>query len=250
MYAIEVRDVHKSFNGIPVLKGVDLQIPRGEITVVVGGSGVGKSVLLKHMIGLIKPDRGSILVDGVDITHMGNRELNRLRRKFGMLFQSAALFDSMTVEENVAFPLREHTDLKPREIRRVVRDKLRLVGLERVERKMPAELSGGMRKRVGLARAIALEPEIILYDEPTTGLDPILCDAIERLIKRMQQELDITSVVISHDIGGSFRIANHMAMLHGGQIIETGTPEEFRNSAHPVVRQFLSGSSEGPIKVH
>lgn len=250
MYAIEVKDVHKSFDGLPVLKGVDLQIPRGEITVIVGGSGVGKSVLLKHMIGLMKPDRGSIVVDGVDITRLGSRELNRIRRKFGMLFQSAALFDSMTVEENVAFPLREHTKLKPRQIRRKVREKLRLVGLERVEAKMPAELSGGMRKRVGLARAIALEPEIILYDEPTTGLDPILCDAIERLIKRMQEELDITSVVISHDIEGSFRIANHLAMLHAGHIIEAGRPEEFRNSANPAVRQFLSGSSEGPIKVY
>ncbi len=250
MHAIEVRGVHKSFDGLPVLNGVELNVPKGEITVILGRSGAGKSVLLKHMIGLLKPDQGSIVVEGVDITRLDSRELNRFRRKFGMLFQSAALFDSMTVEENVAFPLREHTKLRPREIRQVVREKLRLVGLKGVEDKMPADLSGGMRKRVGLARAIALEPEIILYDEPTTGLDPILCDSIERLIKRMQEELDITSVVISHDIEGSFRMATRMAMLDGGKIIEVGMPEEFRNSTHPVVRQFLSGSSEGPIEVY
>lgn len=246
---ISIRDLHKAFDGQRVLQGVNLDIPRGETTVVIGRSGVGKSVLLKHIIGLMRPDRGEVWVEGEVISGMSGPELDRARRKFGMLFQNSALFDSMNVADNVAFPLHEHTLLRPAEIREVVREKLRLVGLEGVEHKMPADLSGGMRKRVGLARAIALDPPIILYDEPTTGLDPILCDTIDRLIMEMQEKLDITSVVISHDIQGAFKIGSRIAMIHEGRILTAGTPEEVRASEDPVVRQFITGSAEGPIKV-
>ena len=247
--AIRVRGLYRSFNGQHVLQGIDLDCPRGDTTVVIGRSGIGKSVLLKHIIGLMKPDKGEIWIDGIEITKLSSREMDNVRRRFGMLFQNAALFDSMNVMENVSFPLQEHTRLTRREIEEKVREILRLVGLNGAEHKMPSELSGGMRKRVGLARAIALDPPIILYDEPTTGLDPILSDTIDRLIMRMEEELDVTSVVISHDIEGAFKIADRIAMLHDGRIQATGTPEEIRNSEDPVVRQFISGSAEGPIQV-
>ena len=197
----------------------------------------------------MKPDEGQIWIDGEDVTPLPIKEMDHVRRKFGMLFQNAALFDSMNVFDNVAFPLREHTRLNRGEIEDRVREKLRLVGLDGAEGKMPSELSGGMRKRVGLARAIALDPPIILYDEPTTGLDPILCDTIDRLIMRMQEELDVTSVVISHDIEGAFKIGDRIAMLHDGRIRTSGTPEEIRNTEDPVVRQFITGSADGPIQV-
>ncbi len=248
-HIIELMGVRKSFGAQAVLRGVDLAVPRGEITVIIGRSGGGKSVILKHIIGLIKPDAGRVLVGGEDITAMDDRRLNLVRRRFGMLFQDAALFDSMNVGDNVAFPLREHTDLGPREIARVVADKLGLVGLSGVEHKMPSQLSGGMRKRVGLARAIALEPEIILFDEPTTGLDPIMTDAINRLIRDTQQRLGVTCVVISHDLEGAFAVAHHIAMLYEGRIIAMGSPGEIRQSEDAVVRQFLAGSAEGPIQV-
>lgn len=237
---IQIIDLHKSFAGQPVLRGVNLTIRSGEVTVILGASGQGKTVLLKHMIGHLRPDSGRVLVDGVDITNLEDTTLNEVRKCFGMLFQSGALFDSLNVEENVAFPLKEHTDLSAEVIGRKVREKLKLVGLERVEQKMPSELSGGMRKRVGLARAIALEPKIILYDEPTTGLDPISTAAINHLIVEMQKKLRVTSVIISHDIESTFEIADHVAMLYQGMIVEEGNAEKFRASAHPYVREFLA----------
>jgi len=246
---IQLIDIHKSFGSNVVLNGLNLSIEKGKVTVIIGRSGGGKSVLLKHIIGLIRPDAGAINIDGKDITRFNDRELNRLRKKFGMLFQEAALFDSMTVGQNIAFPLEEHTKLKSSEIMEIVREKLAQVGLTGIENKMPSELSGGMKKRVGLARAIALEPEILLFDEPTTGLDPIMSDAIGRLIVDIQSKLDVTCIVISHDIYGTLRIAHKIAMLHDGLIIESGTPEEIKNSGNPVLQQFIEGKAEGPITV-
>lgn len=246
---IEVKDLHKSFGTFVVHRGINLVIPKSAITVIVGPSGTGKSVLLKQLMGLLKPDRGEIIVEGVDITKIDKRQLVDIRKKFGMLFQNGALFDSMTVYENVAFPLREHTKYKESKIKEIVFEKLRLVGLKDVENKMPAELSGGMRKRVGLARAIALEPDIILYDEPTTGLDPIMRDVVDNLIYDTQKELKITSVVISHDIDSVFKIADYVAMIYNGIIVFSGPLREFKESDNPYVKQFLTGSMEGPIKI-
>lgn len=248
-YIIELQQIHKSFGPQHVLQGLSLQVPRGRTTVIIGRSGGGKSVILKHMIGLIRPDEGRVLVDGHDLNVMDDRQLNDVRRRFGMLFQDAALFDSMTVGENVAFPLHEHTSLSKEQITDTVHEKLGMVGLEGVDNKMPSELSGGMRKRVGLARAIALEPEIILYDEPTTGLDPPLADAINRLIKETQEKLGVTGVVISHDIEGAFRVGHEIAMLYEGQIIAHGSPEEIKASQDAVVQQFIHGRADGPIEV-
>jgi len=246
---IKLVDLHKSFGRQKVLDGLDLDIEDGKTTVIIGRSGGGKSVLLKHIIGLLRPERGQILIDGTDITKLNDRALNEIRKKFGMLFQEAALFDSMTVGENVAFPLREHTTMKEKEIRETVADRLHSVGLTGVEEKMPSELSGGMRKRVGLARAIALHPQIVLFDEPTTGLDPVMTEAINRLIIDTQKNLNLTCVVISHDIRSIFEIGHRIAMLYEGKIIENGTPEELRGSQNPVILQFLAGSIEGPIRI-
>jgi len=237
---IDIRDVHKSFGDNHVLRGVNLQVLEGQTTVIIGASGSGKSVLMKHMIGLLTPDRGQVVVDGVDTAGLSPRELARVRQKFGMVFQGAALFDSMTVGENVAFPLREHRRLSEAEIRRLVAEKLRIVDLEGVEDVFPAELSGGMRKRVGLARAVVLEPRIILYDEPTTGLDPITANSVDEMIINAQQRLGVTSVVISHDIASSFRVGDHVAMIYQGQIVDQGPPEKLRHSQHPYVQKFLS----------
>ncbi|MBW1980308.1 MAG: ABC transporter ATP-binding protein [Deltaproteobacteria bacterium] len=247
--AIRVEALYKTLGGQPVLRGLDLHIERGKTTAVIGQSGSGKSVLLKHIIGLMKPDSGKVLVDGVDIAAVNSRQLNEIRKKFGMLFQGGALFDSMTVAENVAFPLREHTTKDEEEIAQIVADKLRQVGLKNVEHKMPSELSGGMKKRVALARAIALDPEIILFDEPTTGLDPVTADAINDLIITTHMRTQATLVVISHDIEGTFKVAHKVAMLYEGRIIMEGTPEHFRLSNDPVVRQFIEGRAEGPIVV-
>ena len=246
---IKLIDVHKSFGKQAVLNGVNLEIEDGKTTVIIGKSGGGKSVLLKHIIGLLQPDSGQILIDDLDITKLDEKGLNETRKKFGMLFQEAALFDSMTVGENVAFPLREHTKLKDEEIRQTVADRLRAVGLTGIEAKMPSELSGGMRKRVGLARAIALHPQIVLFDEPTTGLDPVMTEAINQLIIETQNMFHLTCVVISHDLGSIFKISDKVAMLYEGEIIATGTPEEIKSSPDPVLVQFLSGSTVGPIKI-
>lgn len=237
---IEIVGLKKAFGSNQVLKGVDLSVPAGTTTVILGGSGSGKSVLMKHMIGLLKPDEGKVLIDGEEITALRGRELDRVRSKFGMVFQMAALFDSMTVLDNVAFPLREHRkDLSEAEVRRIVAEKLKIVGLVGIEEKYPAELSGGMRKRVGLARAIVLDPKIVLYDEPTTGLDPITTDYVDQMILDAKRELGVTSVVISHDIGSAFKVADTIAFLHHGVIVESGPPAEVRNSNHPHVREFL-----------
>ncbi len=244
---IKVVDLYKSFGNKPVLRGVNLHIEKGESMVVIGGSGCGKSVLMKHVIGLLKADSGEVLIEGEDITHMSEKQLSRLRKNFGMLFQLAALFDSMYVWENVGFSLIEHTDLSEKEIRELVAQKLEMVGLSGVEDLKPAELSGGMKKRVGLARAIAMEPRILLYDEPTTGLDPIMADAINDLIIDMQRKLQVTSLAITHDMVSAYKIADRIAMLYEGKIIEVGTPDEIKNTANPIVKQFITGSAVGPI---
>jgi phospholipid/cholesterol/gamma-HCH transport system ATP-binding protein len=246
---IEIIDLHKSFREQKVLDGVNLEIEEGKTTVIIGRSGGGKSVLLKHIIRLLKPDSGHVLIDGTDITTLNDKDLNEIRKNFGMLFQESALFDSMNVGENVAFPLREQTKMKDAEIKKIVADRLRAVGLTGIEDKMPSELSGGMRKRVGLARAIAMHPQMVLFDEPTTGLDPIMTEAINDLIIDTQKNFNLTSIVISHDVESIFKIGHKIAMLHEGKIVEYGTPEEIRKSKNPVLIQFLSGNTEGPIKV-
>lgn len=237
---IEVIDLHKSFGDHKVLTGINLQVPAGSTLVILGGSGSGKTVLMKHMIGLLKPDQGQVIVDGEDIVPFGAEALERVRRKFGMVFQAAALFDSMTVYENVSFPLREHRkDLSEGEMRELVRQKLSIVGLKNVEEKFPADLSGGMRKRVGLARAIVLDPKIVLYDEPTTGLDPITTDYVDEMILDAKRQLGVTSVVISHDIASAFKVADNIAFLSQGLIVDQGPPAKLRHSEHPAVKVFL-----------
>ncbi len=250
MAVIEIRNLQKSFNGKPVLRGVDLDIPNGETQIIIGRSGCGKSVLLKHIIGLIKPEAGQIFVDSEEVTSLSSRELYRLRRKFGMLFQGAALFDSMTVEENVALGVREHRMFGEPEIQRRVAEKLELVGLPNTQQMKPAELSGGMKKRVGLARALMMEPEFVLFDEPTTGLDPITSDAINDLIIDCTNKLGVTSIVVTHDMTSAYKVGHRFSMLHDGQVIFTGTPEEVRNTTHPIVRQFIEGRAEGPLQVY
>ncbi|MGD0586392.1 MAG: ABC transporter ATP-binding protein [Oryzomonas sp.] len=246
---IKMTDVHKSFGDQKVLNGLNLEIPDGKITAIIGPSGEGKSVLLKHIIGLLQPDSGRIEVDGESILGLRRSQLNRIREKFGMLFQNAALFDSMSVFENVAFPLQEKTKLTRDEIRRRVVSALEHVGLKNVEDKFPDELSGGMKKRVGLARAVVLDPKIILFDEPTTGLDPVIKRAIHHLIRETHIKFGFTAVVVSHEIPEIFDIAQNVAMLYQGEILQHGTPDEIQASTHPVVRQFISGSLDGPIRV-
>jgi phospholipid/cholesterol/gamma-HCH transport system ATP-binding protein len=232
-----------------VLDGVDLDIKTGETMVVLGPSGTGKSVLLKHVVGLMTPDLGSIEVDDQDIVGMKEGALNHVRRRFGVLFQGAALFDSLTVGENVGLGLREHHLLPEPEIKKRVAERLDWVGLEGSENLKPSSLSGGMRKRVGLARAIAMNPQYILYDEPTTGLDPIMADVIDQLIRAMQKRMGVTSVVVTHDLASAYKVGDQIAMLNDGRIVFQGTPEETRNTRDPMVRQFIEGSSQGPIQV-
>jgi phospholipid/cholesterol/gamma-HCH transport system ATP-binding protein len=244
---IEVRNLHKRFGRQGVLQGLNLDIRRGEIMAVIGRSGTGKSVFLKHLIGLIRPDSGQVLVDGEDIHGGGSRHLAHIRERFGMLFQGGALFDSLTVEDNIAFPLRERTRMSAAQIRTVVAETLKGVGLEGVEGKLPDELSGGMRKRVALARALAMHPEIVLFDEPTTGLDPILVRAIHRLIADTQARFHYTAVIVSHEIPEIFDIATRVAMLHNGAILEVETAVRFPQSSNPAVQQFIAGRLEGPL---
>jgi phospholipid/cholesterol/gamma-HCH transport system ATP-binding protein len=246
---IKLTDVHKSFGAQKVLNGLNLEIPEGKVTAIIGPSGEGKSVLLKHIIGLLQPDSGQIEVDGESILGLRRSQLNRIREKFGMLFQNAALFDSMSVFENVAFPLQEKTKFTRDEIRRRVVSALEDVGLKNVENKFPDELSGGMKKRVGLARAVVLDPKIILFDEPTTGLDPVIKRAIHHLIRETHTKFGFTAVVVSHEIPEIFDIAQNVAMLYQGEILQHGTPDEIQASTHPVVKQFISGSLDGPIHV-
>ena len=244
---IELRDLHKAFGSQVVLNGLNLRIPAGQITAVIGPSGEGKSVLLKHMIGLLTPDQGDVLIDGSSILGLRHSQLNQVREKFAMVFQNAALFDSMTVYENMAFPLEEKTSLSRDEINTRVDTALREVGLKDINRKFPDELSGGMKKRVGLARALLLEPQIVLFDEPTTGLDPVIRRSIHQLIKETQAKFGFTAVIVSHDIPDIFDVAHQVAMLYRGEILQFGTPDEIQHSNHPVVCQFISGSLDGPI---
>ncbi len=245
---IKVDDLHKSFSGKHVLRGVNLEARRGEILVVIGQSGSGKSVLLKQIIGLMKPDSGRIFIDGKDISDLEEKEWVEIRSQFGMLFQGAALFDSMTVEENVAFGLKRFSHYSPERIRSAVGEALDKMGLGGIEKLMPHELSGGMKKRVGLARAIVYEPNIMLYDEPSTGLDPIRADAINDLILQMAKEMEVTSIVITHDMASAYKVADRIAMLYNGVIEMCGTSEEIQQSNNPVVKQFIHGLSEGPIE--
>lgn len=246
---ITLRNVHKSFGSQKVLDGLDLDIPDGKITAIIGPSGEGKSVLLKHLIGLLQPDSGTVEVDGESILGLRRSELNRIREKFGMLFQNVALFDSMTVFENVAFPLEEKTPFSKEEIRSRVLSALEDVGLKNIENKFPDELSGGMKKRVGLARAVVLNPKIILFDEPTTGLDPIIKRAIHQLIKDTHAKFGFTAVIVTHEIPDIFDVAQNVAMLFRGKILQHGTADDIMNSDHPAVRQFISGSLDGPIQM-
>jgi phospholipid/cholesterol/gamma-HCH transport system ATP-binding protein len=244
---ILVKDLYKSFGQNHVLRGLNLEVKCGESMVVIGGSGTGKSVLIKCVIGLLHHDRGEIYVDGQEISSLSEEGWNQLRKKFGMLFQRDALFDSLSVWENVGFALRRHTKLSDAKIKDMAVEKLKLVGMQNVENLMPAELSGGMRKRVSLARAIAMEPAILLYDEPTTGLDPIMANVINDLIVTMREKLEVTSIAITHDMNSAYRIGDRIAMLYKGQIIEVGTPDEFKASRNPIVQQFIRGDVEGPI---
>ena len=245
---IEIQNLHKNFGPKRVLKGLDLTIRDGETLVIIGRSGIGKSVLLKHIIGIMEPDEGKILIDGTDIFSLSSREQTPSRLNIGMLFQGAALFDSLNVLGNVGFSLYEHSKMAAGEIAQRVREKLALVGLRDIEELMPAELSGGMKKRVGLARAICHDPKIILYDEPTTGLDPINADAINDLILEMQAKLKGTAVIVTHDMTSAYKVANRIAMLYDGKIIAVGKPEEIKNTTDPFVKQFITGSAQGPIR--
>jgi phospholipid/cholesterol/gamma-HCH transport system ATP-binding protein len=240
---VEFRGVHKAYGLKQVLRGVDLTVYRGEVLVILGGSGSGKSVTLRHMLGLEAPDAGRVLVEEEDITDFPEEDLYRVRKKFGMLFQSGALFDSMTVFENVAFPLREHTEMGDDEIARAVRERLELVNLPGSEQLMPVDLSGGMRKRVGLARSIVLDPKMILYDEPTTGLDPITAQKINELIIDLQTKLNVTSVVVTHDIQSAFSVGDRIAFLNKGVFEWVGSMDEARDSAHPMLREFFKASA-------
>ena len=244
---IRLTDLHKSFGPKVVLDGIDLEVREGESLVLIGGSGTGKSVLLKHMIGLLSPDRGTVEVDGVDLATLDNRAITQFRRRFGMAFQEGALFDSMTVRENVAFPLRRQTRRSFDEIYARADRCLELVKLEGVGEKMPSQLSGGMKRRVGFARAIALEPAIVLFDEPTTGLDPVTTALINDVILELLGRLDSTAITITHDMTSAFRIADRIGMLYAGKIIALAPPDEFRRLDDPRVRQFIEGRAEGPL---
>ena len=246
-HSIVIDSVSKRLGRTQVLRGVSLNVAAGESVVIIGRSGTGKSVLLKHVVGLIQPDSGTVRVDGVDVPSLGVKDLLELRKQMGMLFQGGALFDSLTVGENVGLPLREHTDVNDAQVELVVHEKLHLVGLDQVEAMRPSNLSGGMKKRAALARALALNPKIMLYDEPTTGLDPITADLINRLIRRLQERLGITSIAVTHDMRSAYHIADRIAMLHEGRIHAIGTPAEIQATTDPAVRQFIEGSAEGPL---
>ena len=246
---IRVENLCKSFGGQQVLKGVNLEVAKGEIMIIIGQSGGGKSVLLRHLLGLLKADAGRIFVDGADITALRGRALDDVRRRYGVVFQGGALFDSMSVFDNVAFPLRERTSLSGAEIAARARSRLEQVGLATMGHKNPAEISGGMRKRVAIARALVTEPEIVFFDEPTTGLDPVLVGAIHRLILDLHAKLNFTAVMVSHEIPEIFQIAHRVAMLYDGRIVESGRAGEIQNSANPLIQQFIRGEPVGPLQL-
>jgi phospholipid/cholesterol/gamma-HCH transport system ATP-binding protein len=247
---ITIEKLHKRFGRLTVLDGLDLEVATGQSVVIIGQSGCGKSVLLKHCAVLMRPDSGKIVVDGQSLFELPRRDLMAYRRRVGVLFQFGALFDSMTVAENVGFSLKESLDMKPARIKDVVEEKLSLVGLPGIGDKMPAEISGGMKKRVALARAIAAEPDILLYDEPTTGLDPITAMVINELIVDVNKKLGVTSIAVTHDMASAYKIADRIVMLHQGKIVYDGSPDEIRTTSDPTVRQFINGLSTGPIAVH
>ncbi len=249
---IRFEQVTKSFGHRQILKGVDLEIEKGKTTVIFGVSGGGKSTIIKHIVGLLKPDSGTITLDGIRIDNADELTLRSVRKRVGFLFQNGALFDSMNIRENVAFPMKEHQNLTSKELEYKIDEKLRMVGLKPdvVKSLYPEELSGGMRKRVGLARTLALEPEVILYDEPTSGLDPVTSDFITQMICRLRDEMEMTSVLISHDIGESFKAGDNYAMLFDGVIVETGDARSFRDSSNEVVQQFIHARAQGPIAFH
>ena len=244
---VRVRGLNKSFGPKKVLDGLDLDVARGESLVIIGGSGTGKSVFLKHVIGLLKPDSGSIRVDDVAVETLDNRQITEFRRKFGMSFQEGALFDSMTVWQNVAFPLQRLTRMSPGEIDGRVRECLALVRLEGTAERLPSQLSGGMRRRVGFARAMAHRPEILLFDEPTTGLDPVTTALIDEVIRDLLRDSDTTAITITHDMASAFRIGDRIAMMHRGKVVASAPPEEFRRLDDPRVQQFIQGEAEGPL---
>jgi len=244
---VKADNIHKSFGERRVLNGASLEIYKGETFVIMGGSGCGKSTLLRHLIGALRPDSGKVYLLGEDLTALGETKMDELRLKIGMCFQSSALFDSMTVGENISLPLREHTKLESNVIDIVVKMKLELVGLLGFEDFMPSQLSGGMKKRVGLARAIVMDPQIVFYDEPSAGLDPIVAAVIDKLIVDLSKKLSITSVVVTHDMNSVFRIADRIAMLHQGRVLESGTKEEIRNSENGLIKQFIAGEPDGPV---
>ena len=244
---IEISNLYKSFNNTNVLSNMNLTVNRGETKVIIGRSGAGKSVLLKHIVGLLKPDKGSIKLDGTELTQLSEKEYHKIRMEMGMVFQGGALFDSLNVAENVAFVLNEHMKLEKKAVKDRVADALAMVGLKDIEKLMPSSLSGGMRKRVSLARVLCMEPEIILYDEPTSEVDPITADAINNLIIEMRDKLKVTSIVVTHDMNSAYKVADSIAMFYRGQVIAEGRPDEIRNTKHPVVKQFIYGEAEGPI---
>jgi len=244
---IEIRNLHKVFGQQMVLNNLNLTVQSGETKVIIGRSGVGKSVLLKSIVGLIRPDSGSIKINGLEVTNLNDKDYDRVRMEIGMVFQGGALFDSMNVGQNVGFVLNEFMDLGPKTVKDKVHDALSLVGLKDVENLMPSQLSGGMKKRVSLARVLCMEPHIILYDEPTSEIDPITAAAINRLIIELRDKLKVTSIVVTHDMNSAYQVADSIAMFYKGQVIADGKPDEIRNSQHPVVRQFIHGVSEGPI---
>lgn len=247
---IRIENIYKSFNGFEVLKGISFQVEKGEILALIGGSGNGKSVILKHIVGLLKPDQGHVFIDGKDIGQLRGNDLEEIRGRIGFLFQNGALFTSFTVYDNVAFPLREKTKSSEKEIRERVLKELDQVGLAGAENKYPAELSGGMIKRTAFARALVIKPEVMLFDEPTTGLDPIIAHTILDLIKSLHEHLGFTAIIVSHELSRVFQIAHRVAMLHEGRIWTVGTPEEILSSKDPVVRQFISGVTGGSLKLY
>ena len=247
--AVSVKDLEKSFGGLKVLEDIDLDIYQGETFVIMGGSGSGKSTLLRIMTGGIKPNAGQVYFNGKEISTLNDEEKESIKRRFGMSFQSAAVLDSLTVEENVSLPLQEHTNLTPNVISIIAKMKLNLVGLQGFENYMPSMLSGGMRKRAGLARAIAMDPQIVFYDEPTAGLDPVMCAVIDRLILDLTRKLNLTSIVVTHNMESVFRIADRVAMLYQGKLLEVGTKQQIKNSKNDIVQQFIKGEIEGPIQL-
>ncbi|NOZ63882.1 MAG: ABC transporter ATP-binding protein [Caldiserica bacterium] len=246
---IRMENIYKSFGNKSVLSGLNLEVFKGETLVIIGRSGCGKSVSLKLIIGLIRPDAGNIQVFGEEITHLTEEEMERIRKRIGVVFQSSALLNSLNVEENIALPLVEHTQLDPEEIKEKVAEKLSLVGLKGVEKLYPDDLSGGMKKRVGIARALIMEPEIVLYDEPTTGLDPITASAINTLIMELEKKLNTTSIVVTHDMKSAYLVGDRIGLLYQGKMVEIDRAENIKKSSNPLVIQFITGSHEGPIPV-